>query len=89
MRNSGGGLSDPVATEVDAAELLDKPTLREHTVQLTAALTGKPIRFQLVAHTAEGSSISQVAQYILAAAPSKPSSLVTFRYAETPYLTLT
>jgi len=89
MRDSGGGLGDPIAVEVDAAAINNRPTLREHSVQLTSAETGLPIRFQLVAHNAEGSATSAIFEFLLAGAPDKPPGLVSKRYAEPPYLVLT
>ena len=60
MRDSGGGLTTPIATEVDAATFLNAPALTEHTPDLTA-LSGMLVRFQLLAFNSEGSSISPVA----------------------------
>lgn len=88
MRDQGLGLNDAITNEVDPTDINDRPTLTQHQVELTAAETGKPIRFQLITHNAEGSSNSEIIQHIIAAPPSKPSGLVTHRYAETPYLTL-
>lgn len=88
MRDQGLGLNDPITVEVAAADINGRPTLTEHQVVLTASETGKPIRFQLITHNAEGSSESAIIQHIIAAPPSKPAGLVTSRYAETPYLTL-
>jgi len=88
MRDSGGGLTDPVAIEVDAASIAGRPALIEHKVQFTTSDTGKPFRYQLIAHNAESSSWSALARHVLAGPPDKPSGSLAFQYAETPYLTI-
>lgn len=89
MRDGGAGLNDPIAIEVDAAQINNRPAKAEHVVSMTSAETGKAFRYQLVVHNAESSSWSPLARHVLAGIPSKPSGLVVHRYAETPYLTLT
>jgi hypothetical protein len=86
MRDSGLGVSDPIGIEVDPADINDRPALTEHTVVLTPAETGLPIRFQLVAHNLESSSASPVSRFTIAAIPNKPPGIVSFRYSEKPYL---
>jgi hypothetical protein len=80
MRDAGAGLDDSITVEVDAADINSRPALREHVVQLTSSETGLPIRFKLLVHNVEGSATSAIFSFILAAAPDKPSGLVTKRY---------
>ena len=46
------------------------------------------MRFQLVALNAEGSSVSEIFRFTLAALPSKPAGLVSVAYAEGLFQTL-
>ena len=86
MRDGGGGISDPIATEVDAAAINSRPALTQHLVTLSSAETGKPLRFQLITHNAEASTASAVSQFIIAGLPGKPPALVTYRHLEAPYV---
>jgi hypothetical protein len=54
MRDTGGGLADPIDQEVDAAGVNDRPTLTQHKVVLSSTETGKAIRFVVIAHNIEG-----------------------------------
>lgn len=87
-RDSGLGIGDTITTEVDAGAINSRPALREHQVVLSTSETGLPIRFQLTAINAEGSAVSEIFRFILAALPSKPPSLVSVAYAEGLFKTL-
>jgi len=88
MRDTGQGLTDPIAVEVDPLAINDRPTLTQHQVDLSSDETGLQVRFRVIAINLEETSASAIASFTIAGLPNKPPGLVTFRYAETPYLNL-
>lgn len=75
FRDSGAG--GDINTEIDAGTLNTNPYLNEHTVALTAGDTGNVFKFQLYVINAAGEQTSQVAGFILAQEPDKPTNAPT------------
>jgi hypothetical protein len=78
------GAGGPIDTEMDASEVNNKPTLRNHQItSFTAQDTCKSYRFVLKATNVIGTVQSPQVTHVLAAVPDTPSAAPTLNQAGT------
>jgi hypothetical protein len=75
------GNSGSITTEVDSADIRERPSLVEHKNLFVSGDTGKQFRYQLQVNNVEGSMISRVAAFVIADFPDKPT-LVPWKVQE-------